>query len=462
MSINSKGHEALDRDVPHGFGIHLSKFSNRGDNAGNSVMLRGSRRNPPGSAGEGSSFMYASRLWPRLLLAATLGLACVEQTGNPASDAGTPDAGETDGPDAGHGDAGSQDAGLPDSGTPDAGFPDAGPPHARARIFFSGHSLLDNPMPDYVDSIARSLGKDILWNQQNSIGSPLRVRTWGNTGWEGYRQGKNREGYGMNVVQELLSPRTLGPGDQYDTLLITERHDILGTIEWENTIGYLRHYHDRLIAGNPEGITYFYHTWLDIDKANPARWINYEKNALAAWECVSSKVNLTLQDAGRGDRVVTLPGGAALVDLVERVLANQVPGISGTTEQKLNMIFSDNVHLTALGAYYLAAVHHASVFRDSPAGAAGPPEANAETVRALQTIAWNFVSAYYAQPGAGTRTMADCRTRISQDVCPGFWTILGQPRNTAGCQNYFSNANPGPGGNPFVWPDPNWQPLPSP
>ncbi|OJT27459.1 hypothetical protein BO221_05690 [Archangium sp. Cb G35] len=413
--------------------------------------------------------MYVSRLWPCLLLAATLGLACVGQTSNPVPDAGTSDAGETGtgGPDSGHGDAGlpdsgTPDAGLPDEGTPDAGSTDAGTPHARARIFFSGHSLLDNPMPDYVESIARSQGKDILWNQQNVIGSPLRVRTWGNNGWEGYRGGKNRDGYDMNVVQELLSPRTLGTGDRYDTLLITERHDILGTIEWENTIGYLRHYHDRLIDGNPEGRTYFYHTWLDIDKSNPATWINYEKNALAAWECVSSKVNLTLEAAGRGDRVVTIPGGAALVDLVERILANQVPGISGTTAQKLNMIFSDNVHLTELGVYYMSAVHHASVFRDSPVGAAGPSGANAETVQALQTIAWNFVSAYYARPDAGTRTMADCRTRISQDVCPGFWTILGSPGNISGCQRYFSNADPGSGGNPFVWPDPNWAPLPPP
>jgi hypothetical protein len=405
------------------------------------------------------------------LLIGTLVLACSGQVGGSTPDAGSPgdhdsgvvnlDGGDTDS-DAGIPDAGSPDAGSPDAGAPDAGAPDAGTTIARARIFFSGHSLLDNPMPDYVESIAKSQGKDLLWNQQNIIGSPLRVRTWGNGNWEGYSQGKNRAGNNMNVVQELLSPQTLGQGEEYDTLLITERHDILGTIEWENTIGYLRHYHDRLIEGNPGGVTYFYHTWLDIDKANPTQWINYEKNALVAWECVSSKVNLTLQAEGRTDRVVTLPGGAALVDLVERIVANQVSGLSGTTSQQLDMIFSDNVHLTSLGTYYLAAVHHASVFRDSPVGAAGPPDANAETVQELQRIAWNFVNAYYARPDPGTRTMADCRTRISQDVCPGFWALRGQTGNTAGCQRYFSNASPGPGGNPFVWPDPNWQPLPPP
>ncbi|MBZ4395863.1 MULTISPECIES: hypothetical protein [unclassified Myxococcus] len=408
--------------------------------------------------------MNASRRGLCALLLCSLGLACGEANimKDPPDvvDSGTqpPDGG---GPDAGPGDAGAPDSGTPDAGVPDAGGPDSAP-ITSARVFFSGHSLLDNPMPDHFADIAASKGKDSKWNQQNVIGSPIRVRTWGNGSWEGYRSGKNREGSGMDVVQELLSPRTLGTGEKYDTLLITERHDLLGTIEWENTIGYLRHFHDRLIAGNPRAVTYFYHTWLDIDKANPSRWIAYEKNAQVAWECVSSKVNLTLQAEGRADRVRALPGGAALVDLVERVIAGEVPGITGTTSQRLNVLFSDNVHLTNLGAYFMAAVHHASVFRSSPEGAAGPAGANAATVQALQRIAWNFVSAYYAQPSAGERTMADCRTRIPAEVCPGFWESRGEPGNTAGCQRYFGNANPGQGGNPFVWPDPNWQPLPAP
>ncbi|WP_261344368.1 hypothetical protein [Myxococcus xanthus] len=410
--------------------------------------------------------MYAFRLKPCTLLVVSLGLACAGQSSQDVPDdalPGTADSGVRS-PDGGdtEPDAGAEDPGVPDAGSSDAGEPGTVPPVTSARVFFSGHSLLDNPMPDHFDGIATSLGKDFNWNQQNVIGSPLRVRTWGNGGWAGYRQGKNRVGSNMNVVQELLSPQTLGPGERYDTLLITERHDLLGTIEWENTVGYLRHFHDRLIAGNPQAVTYFYHTWLDIDKANPARWIAYEKNARVAWECVSSKVNLTLQSDGRADRVVALPGSTALVDLVERVIANEVPGITGTTSQKLNVLFSDNVHLTSLGAYYMAAVHHASVFRESPEGATGPAGANAATVQTLQRIAWNFVSAYYAQPAAGERTMADCRTRIPRDVCPGFWELLGRSENVAGCQRYFGNAAPGAGGNPFVWPDPNWQPLPPP
>ncbi len=322
-------------------------------------------------------------------------------------------------------------------------------PASSARIFFSGHSLLDNPMPDFVAEIAQSQGQELEWNQQNVEGSPIRLRTWGDGNWAGYRQGKNRVGHGLEVIQELRSPRTLSPGARYDTLIITERHDLIGSVQWEDSVGFLRHFHDRIIEGNPQGRTYLYHTWLDLDKANPAPWIDYEKKALVAWECVASRVNLSLQAEGRSDRVVPLPGGAALVDLVERMNAGQVRGITGSTPQKLDALFRDDVHLTPLGAYYLAAVHYASVYRRSPVGAAGPPGAHPDTVRDLQTIAWNFTRAYYEQPAPGTRTMAECREHIAQDVCPGFWSLLGEPGKASDCRNLFGNASSF--GNPFVW-----------
>ena len=320
---------------------------------------------------------------------------------------------------------------------------------AGARIFFSGHSLLDNPMPDFVAEIARSQGHEIEWNQQNIVGSPLRVRTWGDGAWAGYRQGKNRAGSGMDVIEELREPKTLSPGARYDTLIITERHDLIGSVQWEDSIGFLRHFHDRFIDGNPQGRTYFYHTWLDIDKAAPAAWIAYEKNALVAWECVASRVNLSLQADGRPDRVVPLPGGAALVELVERIDAGRVRGLSGSTRQKLDAIFSDDVHLTPLGAYFLAVVHYASVFRRSPVGAAGPPGAPPDTVEDLQTIAWDFSRAYYAQPDPGMRSMAECREHIAEDVCPGFWSLKGEPERSSDCENLFGSASSF--GNPFVW-----------
>lgn len=333
-----------------------------------------------------------------------------------------------------------------------------------ARVFLSGHSLTDNPLVDYVLLIAESLGDDFNYNQQIGIGSPIRVRTLGdsfdNLDWPGYKTGKNRDGYDMDVIAELKSPNTLGAGERYDTLVITERHDILGTIQWEDTAGLLRHYHDRLIDGNPDASTLFYHSWLDVDKSAPQAWIDHEKNALFAWECIASKVNHTLEAEGRSDRISTLPTGAALVHLVERVLADEVAGIAGPTAQKLDQIFSDDVHLTPLGVYYAALVTYTAVFRGSPVGAAAPDEVDAQTAADLQQIAWDFVRDYYTTPGAGVHTMEECREFVSQSVCATFWPLVGDPGNVGSCQSHFSD--PDNEGNPFKWPDPGLMPWPDP
>lgn len=351
--------------------------------------------------------------------------------------------------------------------TTDTGEPPAGwMPRDTARVFLSGHSLTDNPLPDFVLEIADSLGTDFNFNEQIGLGSPIRVRTlgdsWDNLDWPGYKTGKNREGSNMDVIAELKDPQTLGAGERYDTLVITERHDILDTIRWEDTAGLLRHYHDRLIDGNPDAHTLLYHSWLDIDKAAPQQWIDHEKNALYAWECVASKINLVLADEGRSDRITTLPVGAALVDLVEHVLADEVAGISGTTPEKMNAIFNDNVHLTPLGVYYAALVTYAAVFRSSPVGAVVPPGVDPGAAADLQSIAWDFVRDYYTAPNPGVHTMEECRSFVSETVCPSFWTLLGDPGKIANCTSHFADAGANNGGNPFKWPDPGMMVWPAP
>jgi hypothetical protein len=407
----------------------------------------------------------SAMLWPFVALL-VLGIACTTRKG--AGKGGAPD-GPRETTDASGGQAGAPMGGMAGApmGTGGAGGSVAGPPiggeRSRARVFFSGHSLLDSPMPEYVGQIAASLGTDLKFNYQIVIGSPIRIRTKGENfdaaGWPGYSQGKNREGQGLNVVSELKTGGTLG-GDKYDTLLLTERHDILDSISWEDTVGFARHFHDRLIDGNPQGGTLLYQTWLDLDKNAPANWIDHEKKSLIAWECVASKVNLTLAAANRADRMVTVPGGAALVDLVERVIANQVRGISGATPAKLNLIFRDDVHLTELGSYFLAAVHYSAIFRRSPVGARVPPEVPAETGADFQRIAWDYVRAYYAGPKRWERSMEECRSMIAQTVCVSYRTLLKEPQKIPECTQTFSNAsNPG---NPFRWPDPQLKVWPAP
>ncbi len=333
-------------------------------------------------------------------------------------------------------------------------------PRSTSRVFISGHSLTDDPLASYFVNIATQRGDSVAYNQQIIIGSPIRVRTRGSssTGWTGYTQGKNRDGgSGLNIINELRSPQTIGNNQRYDTLVLAENHNSLEMIQWEDTIRLTRHYHDRIIEGNPSARTLFYNTWLDMNKTNPAPWIDHEKKALVAWECVASKVNLSLQAGSRNDRVLNLPVSAALVDLVERILNNQVPGITGTTQQRMNAIFSDNVHLTSLGVYYVSLVTYAGVYGKSPVGNTPPSGIAANTASELQSIAWFFVNSYFSQNQPGTRDMASCRSYISQQVCPSYWTLKGNTGNIANCQNYFSGQN-----SPFHWPDSSFVPYPAP
>lgn len=387
-----------------------------------------------------------------VLLAVPVALASCSTDEAPADPTSTADGGpggaRADGPLGGEAGDPSRDGGAGDGG---GDAIDPGARLTRARILYSGHSLMDNPLPDHVETIATGRGADLRWNQQNAIGSPLRVRTKGNdpngSAWPGYSTGKNREGSGMNIPAELLAPQTLGPGDRYDTLVVTERHDLLGCLRWENTVGYARHYHDRLVAGNAAARTYLYHSWLTMNVSDPAPWVDYEKKALYAWECVASKVNDTLAVNGQPRRVATLPAGGALVALVERLTADTVPGITGTQAQRLGAVFTDGVHLTALGSYFVGAVTYASVFRDSPVGAPGPAGASAPTVTAMQQLAWDYVRAYYGAPNAGTHTMAECRAFIADNVCSGHYTLTGAPNEIANCRSWVSNANEA--ANPF-------------
>lgn len=317
---------------------------------------------------------------------------------------------------------------------------------SSARIFVSGHSLTDDPFVSYIGDIALKKGDSYNYNQQIVLGSPIRYRTEGgdsNTStWEGYTLGKNRQGAtGLNVVNELLNPQTLGANERYNTLVIAENHNLLDMIRWENTLLGVRHYHDRLIAGNAQARSYLYHTWLDLDKTNPTPWINYEKASQVTWECVSSKVNESLQAISRADRITALPASGALVDLVERAIADQVPGITGTVVQKLDTIFIDNVHTTTLGMYYMALVTYSAVYGKSPESILPPGGISATTAAALQSIAWNYINTYYNRANPGVRTMTECRNHTSQNVCTPYFNLKATPQHIASCQSYFSDSS---------------------
>lgn len=277
--------------------------------------------------------------------------------------------------------------------------------------------------------------------------------------WQGYSTGKNKSGSNMNLLAEVKSPQTLGAGEKYDTLILTENHHILHMIRGEQTVELARQFHDVFQGAHSSVETFLYHSWLDIPtKANPANWIAHERESVKTWECVASKINLSLAADGRADRLKVLPAGGGLTFLLEKVLANEVRGISGTTEERVNLLFSDNVHLTPLGMYYVSALVYSSVFRKA-AQDLSPPQYSgiaADTASDLQSIAWDYTQAYYTRVDQADPSMEECRAHMVNTYCDSYYAIdyYGQPGHEQDCKLRNTGTNHAEAY--FLWPDPSF------
>jgi hypothetical protein len=315
---------------------------------------------------------------------------------------------------------------------------------------FSGHSLIERGVAVGVESVASSLGSSLVWNEQNITGSPMRARTRGLTlddpAFPGYRQGRNRWTSNMDIVAELSNPQTTG-GRRYDTLVIAERHDIVNTLMWEDTVRYARHYLERMVAGNAAANGYLYHAWLGInDKNDPWQWVNYERTAARAWQCAAARVNVSLAAEGRAERMRYLPAGLALADLVDAAARGGVAGISaGSAAATVDQLFTDALHPSALGEYYLSLVTYASVYRRSPVGAWAPQGVTAQQAAALQQMAWQSVSNHY-NANATEPSPSQCQAAMREQVCTAYASYSGNPNNAAGCIARFGEASQN---NPF-------------
>jgi hypothetical protein len=254
---------------------------------------------------------------------------------------------------------------------------------APQHIFYSGHSLLDEPLPRDVAMIAASLGVPPLrWDRHTPPGSSIGER-----------------------LADTAAPRPTGA---HDTLIVAEQHALVGSLVWNDSVRQLRRLHDRFIAANPRGRSWFYASWLNLDDtADPRRWIAHERAASPLWQCLATRINASLAAEGRADRIAFLPAGALLAALVERVAQGGVAGV------RLPHLLRDDVHLSPLGSYFMSLVVFATLFERSPAGAVLPEVIDANAARALQGVAWELVQHERARSPA--LSLEACRERL-----PGF------------------------------------------
>lgn len=285
----------------------------------------------------------------------------------------------------------------------------------QVNVFMSGHSAFGLIMPAMVDQIARALGRTHRYNLQMGLGSSLKWRLSGK-GSEQDRAGKAKT---LNVLQELPAAKTLGAGQRYDTLVVTEAVPFLGHIQHGDSVGNLRAFYDLLMRSDPQGTVYFYDTWDKVGAGSFPQWAKSTRDKHVLWQCVAAKVNADPKLAR--NPVQLLPAGVALARAVEAAESGKLPGVAAK-----QLFADDQHHLSPLGNYFIALVVYGSLYRSSPEGAPtafDTPQGRQagfvgeSSARPLQALAWETVRDFYAKPPKAP-SMSQCRAKTAA-FCDG-------------------------------------------
>lgn len=277
-----------------------------------------------------------------------------------------------------------------------------GEPRGDARVFFSGHSLINVNTPTFFEQLATRNGRDVDYQLQMGLGSTLSIRL------ACPLNGQQADGSALTfrVADELRSGR-------YDTLMFTERHDIVQTIAYERTTSMARRLRDAFYEGSPGGRVFFFESWLTIDVARPSGFVERTRRDAIGWECVASRLN---ESRGSHPPLLVVPAARALAELVEDVMAGRAAGLTN-----LRQIFTDDVHLTNEGNYFISLLHYGVVLQESPIGlsASGlrpiadpPPSLDDASASYLQGLAARWVERTFAEAAASQRARSECGAAV--------------------------------------------------
>ncbi len=266
------------------------------------------------------------------------------------------------------------------------------------KAFYVGHSLSDQ-IPDMVLSLSHadnSVNFDYAY--QSIPGAPLR---WS---W----QVKDRNDY--DPLPPYLYPFTnvthgLRSG-KIDHLVLTESVPRQNNHDWgiRETYVFADSFYRYATQFNPNIKVWIYEVWHCINSGTPTRcpydvnsspWRQRLTDDLPMWESVPKFLN----DKYKPNKEVCLiPAGQGLARLTDAINSGTIPGINN-----INQLFSDDIHLTDQGKYFVACIHFALLHQKSPIGLphqlknqwggnfGAPTPAQA---RRFQEIAWETVLQY--------------------------------------------------------------------
>jgi hypothetical protein len=251
-----------------------------------------------------------------------------------------------------------------------------------ANPFYLGHSLVNFNMPAMVHGLANDAGKNAAYDLQIINGAPLI--------------------FNFNNADDCQgTPYTDAfPNGEHDVFILTEAVPLQNHLTWNATHQYADSFLIYALAnnnGNPLRYA-IYETWhctntgltgCDWDDGDSLLWHPRLLSDWPLWTGITDHV----RSRHPLEEVCMVPAGQAFYNLTTQINAGNLPGINHFTD-----LFSDDIHLTNAGNYFVACVMYGYIYKESPLGLTttlfnewGIPFADMpspEQAAVMQEVAW--------------------------------------------------------------------------
>ncbi|WP_373946874.1 family 16 glycosylhydrolase [Paracoccus marcusii] len=248
---------------------------------------------------------------------------------------------------------------------------------SESNILTIGHSLVGRQIPHMMNS----MGNEGKTDFQVITGAPLRV-SWND--------------HDRVHAQGVDSHQALATG-KYDALILTEAVPLETNVQWNDTSGYALKFLTLAHATNPGIQSYLYETWNGFDFFNGdlKAWRASLDRFSPIWEGVVDKVNAARPTGSK--EMLLVPAGQAMANLYDAIEAGKIPGVSS-----IRHFFTDDIHPTDAGYYFVTMVHQATLYGKDPSGLPNTvfgdygayPTINPIIAASLQKLAWKTVMEY--------------------------------------------------------------------
>ena len=228
------------------------------------------------------------------------------------------------------------------------------------RTFYIGHSLSDQ-IPDMVQSLSDDHSTvNFSWVYQSIPGAPLR--------WQWDR--KDANDYTPNPPHYYGFYDAAGglPIGDFDVLVLTEsvpRYPLI----IDETYEYADSFYRYAVLHNPDLRVYLYEDWHCLLSGTPTGcsydvesnpWRQRLEDDLPMWDSVVDTLNARFNPA---TPVCLIPVGQGLAALYDSIQVDAIPDVNVIED-----LFSDDIHMTDIGKYYVACIHFAMIHETSPVG----------------------------------------------------------------------------------------------